>query len=157
SPRALLRRASSEEDGFGIVEIIMAMSVISIAVLALVAVFAASAVSFQLSAKRGTATTLAEAQMEIYRTVSFTGIRINGTLIPTPTRNPYVRGHPAEATTPPPPGRAPAGQTGDAACPSTPPPAACLPVQTLTGADGRSYTVDSYVDYVNNDSTFSVR
>jgi type II secretory pathway pseudopilin PulG len=152
-----LRRIAAEENGFGIVEVVMAMMIISIAVLALVSVFAASALSLHRAAQRGTAVTLAETQMERYRTVSFTGIRIDGGLIPTSSTDSYVTGHTTNPAIPPSSGQALAGQNGDDACPSVTLPAACYPVQTVTGPDGRTYTIDTYVHYANNDATLSIR
>ena len=52
----------------------------------------------------------------------------------------------------------PAGANGDTSCPSGgAEPAACLPVQSVTGPDGHTYRIDTYVNYVNNDATLSVR
>jgi type II secretory pathway pseudopilin PulG len=150
-------RVPRAEGGFTIVEMLIAMLMISIAILALVTVFAAAALSLHRSAQRGTAVTLAESQMEIYRTVSFTAIRIDGTLIPSSGTDPYVSDHTTYSSIPPSTGQALAGQNGDDACPSATFPAACLPEQTVTGPDGRSYTIDTYVDYVNNDATLSIR
>ena len=153
--RSLLRRVAGS-DGFGIIEVVVAMVILSLAIMALMSVFTASALSLHRSGQRGTAVSMAESQMEIYRTLAFTGIRIDGTLIPTASTNTYVSGHTADASIPPSTGQALAGQNGDAACPSATLPAACYPVQTVTGADGRSYTVDTYVDYVNSDGTLSI-
>ena len=150
-------RAALGEGGFTLVEMLIAMLVISIAIFALVSVFTAAALSLHRSAERGTAVTLAESQMEIYRTVTFTSIRIDGTLIPSSSTSSYVSGHTSDSNIPPSTGQALAGQNGDDACPSATFPAACEPVQTVTGPDGRSYTIDTYVDYVNDDATLSIR
>jgi type II secretory pathway pseudopilin PulG len=152
-----LARAALGDGGFTIIEMLVAMLLISIAIFALVSVFTAAALSLHRSAERGTAVTLAESQMEIYRTVTFTSIRIDGTLVPTSGTDPYVSGHSADSNIPPSTGQAIAGQNGDDACPSATFPAACDPVQTVTGPDGRSYTIDTYVDYVNDDATLSIR
>jgi type II secretory pathway pseudopilin PulG len=149
-----LRRLDGEE-GFGILEVLIALTILSVAIAALVSVFTASALSLHRSGQRGTAVTLAENQMELYRTVSFSGIRINGTLIP--TSGTYVTGHSSDPNIPPAAGQAVAGQYGDDACPSTTLPAACIPEQTpVTGPDGSSYTIDTYVDFANDDSTLSI-
>jgi type II secretory pathway pseudopilin PulG len=145
------------EDGFTILELLVAMMMISVAILALVGVFSASALSLHRSAQHGTAVTLAESQMEVYRTVPFHDIRINGTLIPSSPTSNYVAGHSGDSNIPPSTGQALGGQNGDLACPDATFPAACLPVQTLAGPDGRSYEVDTYVDYVNDDATLSIR
>ncbi len=144
------------ESGFTIIEMLVAMMMINIAILALVGVFSASALSLHRSAARGTATALAESQMEVYRTVTFTRLRIDGSLIPTGTTS-YVTGHSADSNIPPSTGQALAGSNGDDACPDASFPAACYPVQTVTGPDGHTYEIDTYVDYVNDDSTLSIR
>jgi hypothetical protein len=95
--------------------------------------------------------------MEIYRTVSFTGIRLDGTQIPTSGTNVYVSGHSSDSAVPPSTGQALGGQDGDQACPDTSFPAACDPVQSVVGPDGATYTLDTYIDYVNDDGTFSIR
>jgi len=150
-----LRRLASNDDGFGVVELLIAMTILSIGIGALVSVFAASALSLRRAGQRGTALTLADTQMEAYRTVHFTGARIDGTLIP--TTGTYVSANSTDATIPPSTNQALAGQNGDDTCPTTSPPNACLPVRTVTGPDHRQYRIDTYVNYVNNDSTLSIR
>ncbi len=152
-----LPQSAVDERGFMLLEVLIAMFMLTVGITALLAVFVSSALSLHMTAKSGTAVTLAESQMEIYRTVSFTGIRINGSLIPTSGTDPYVTAHSTNANIPPSTGQALAGQNGDDACPSATLPAACYPVQTVTGPDGASYTIDTYVDYINDDSTFSIR
>lgn len=153
-----LRRNVEGDSGFGIIELLMAMVVMTIAIGSLIAVFSASALSLHRSAERGTAVALAEGQMELYRTLPFTGIRVDGTLIPTSATDTYVSGHTADSSIPPSTGQALAGANGDAACPSTDFPAACYPVQTVTGPDGaHQFLVDTYVNYVNDDGTLSIR
>jgi type II secretory pathway pseudopilin PulG len=149
--RSRLRR----DDGFTLVELLVAMMMLNVAILALVAVFASSALSLHRSAERGTAVTLAESQLEVYRTVAFTSIRVDSSLIPASGN--YVTAHTADSTIPLATGQAVGGSNGDAACPDDAFPASCYPVQTVTGPDGRPYEVDTYVTYVNNDATLSVR
>ena len=82
-------------------------------------------------------------------------MRIDGTLIP--SSGTYVTAHSADSTIPASTGQAAAGQNGDDTCPTSAEPAACLPVQNVTGPDGHGYRIDTYVNYVNNDATLSVR
>jgi hypothetical protein len=93
--------------------------------------------------------------MEKYRTRTFTAVRIDGSLIP--TSGTYVTANATDSTIPPSTNQAVAGQNGDEDCPTTDEPAACLPVQNVTGPDGHTYRVETYVNYVNNDSTLSIR
>ena len=126
------------EDGFGVLEVVIAMMILAVALMALASAFTASALSLHRSSQRGTAVSLAESQMEIYRTVSFSGIRIDSTLVP--TSGTYVTGHSSDSTIPSSTGQAVGGQYGSDACPSAALPAACYPVQNVTGPDGHNYT-----------------
>jgi|SoiMethySBSTD1v2_1073268.scaffolds.fasta_scaffold1585927_2 prepilin-type N-terminal cleavage/methylation domain-containing protein len=150
-----LRQRAASENGFGLVELLIAMTILSIAVGALLAVFTSSAVSLRRAGEKGTALTLADTQMEKYRTRTFTAVRIDGSLIP--TSGTYVTANATDSTIPPSTNQAVAGQNGDEDCPTTDEPAACLPVQNVTGPDGHTYRVETYVNYVNNDSTLSIR
>jgi prepilin-type N-terminal cleavage/methylation domain-containing protein len=149
-----LRARAAGDNGFGLIELLIAMGILSIAIAALMLSYASSAISLRRAGQKGTALTLADTQMERYRTRGFTGIRIDGTQIP--GTGTYVTASSSDSTIPPATGQALAGQNGDEAC-SAPLPAACLPVQNVTGPDGRSYRVDTYANYVNNDSTLSIR
>ena len=150
-----LRQRAASENGFGLVELLIAMTILSIAVGALLAVFTSSAVSLRRAGEKGTALTLADTQMEKYRTRTFTAVRIDGSLIP--TSGTYVTANTTDSTIPPSTNQAVAGQNGDDACPTTDEPPACLPAQNVTGPDGHTYRVETYVNYVNNDSTLSIR
>jgi type II secretory pathway pseudopilin PulG len=136
------------------IELVIAMAILSIAVAALMMSYASSAVSLRRAGQKGTALTLADTQMERYRTRGFIGIRIDGTQIP--PSGTYVDAHTNDPTIPPSTGQAVAGQNGDEGC-SAPLPAACKPVQDVTGPDGHAYRMETYVNYVNNDSTLSIR
>jgi type II secretory pathway pseudopilin PulG len=151
-----LRGRALRDDGFGLVELLIAMTILMVGIGALLAVFASSAVSLRRAGEKGTALTLADTQMEAYRRVTFTGVRIDGTQIP--ASGGYVTANSSDPTIPPSTSQALAGQNGDDPCPggSSDPPA-CLPAQHVTGPDGRSYEIDTYVDYANNDSTLSIR
>ena len=150
-----LVRRTARDDGFGLVELLIAMTMLAVAVGALLAVFTASAVSLRRAGQKGTALTLADTQMEKYRTRTFTSVRIDGTLIP--TSGTYVTANSTDSTIPPSTGQAVAGQNGDDDCPTVDEPPACLPVQNVTGPDGHTYRIDTYVNYVNNDATLSIR
>ena len=132
-----LRRRAADDDGFGLVELLIAMTMLSIAVGALLAVFTSSAVSLRRAGQKGTALTLADTQMEKYRTRTFTAVRIDGTLIP--TSGTYVTANSTDSTIPPSTNQAVAGQNGDEPCSTVDEPAACLPVQNVTGPDGHTY------------------
>jgi type II secretory pathway pseudopilin PulG len=152
-----LRRRATDDGGFGLIELLIATTLLIIGIGALVTTFAASAVSLRRAGQKGTALTLADTQMERYRTRSFMSVRIDGTQIPTDSTSTYVTAHSLEDDTiPPSTNQALAGQNGDDACSTTNEPPACLPIQNVTGPDGHAYRIDTYVNYVYNDSTLSI-
>jgi type II secretory pathway pseudopilin PulG len=149
------RQRAAAEEGFGLVELLIATTMMTIAIGSLLAVFVSSAVSLRRAGQKGTALTLADTQMEKYRTQTFTAVRIDGTLIP--NSGTYVTGHTEDSVIPPSTDQAVAGAHGDDSCPSVDEPPACLPVQNVTGPDGHAYRVETYVNYINNDATLSIR
>jgi prepilin-type N-terminal cleavage/methylation domain-containing protein len=130
----VIARLQREEAGFGLIELVFAMAILSVVVLALFAAFNAGAFSMRRAAAVSTAETLADKQMELYRAVLYDNIGLDSTLVAA-----------ADAT-----------HTGDAAwvsaasqwaAPScTSSLTECKPVQNpVTGPDGRAYRIDTYV------------
>ena len=70
SLRARFATARSEE-GFGLVELLIAMTILAIGVGASLAVFASSIVSLGHASRTGTALTIVERQLEAYRAMPF--------------------------------------------------------------------------------------
>ena len=66
-----IRRHLSGDDGFGLIELLIAMTMLAIGIGALLTVFVSSAVSLRRAGQKGTALTLADTQMEKYRTRTF--------------------------------------------------------------------------------------
>jgi uncharacterized protein (TIGR02598 family) len=134
-----------EERGFGLIELLAAMAVLSIALMALLAGYGSAVVSLRSSSTKTTAAALADAQMELYRAVPFASIGLDQTAFAAADST-YVAdetGLNAALTNP-----ADATDATIASCGSTP---QCLPVQTVTGNDGRSYRLETFVrDVVNN-------
>src|SRR4029077_21062251 len=120
---------------------------------AMLSLYVATARSMQRAGQKGTALTLAERQMETYRTGPSSGTRVDATQIPAAS-DPYATAHASDSTIPSSTGQAVGGSNGDTACPS-PAVAACQPVQAVTGPDHRHYRIDTYVEYVSADTTFS--
>ena len=142
-----LRHRLSGSDGFGLMELIIAMFLLTVAISAMLSLYVGTAASMQRAGQKGTALTLAEKQMETYRTVPFTAICVDSATIPTGS-DPYVTAHAGDATIPASTGQAVSGSNGDTGCPSS-------ASYTTTGPDHRSYRVDTYVEYVGTDATFS--
>jgi len=142
-PRLDLRR----DDGQGLVELIVALTILAVGVGALLTVLTSSALSLQRSDQKGTALTLAEGQIELYRNLTYDDIRLdNATLAAIPSTDPYVTANSSDSTIP-------TGTTatevttstaGENACASPLPPE-CEPIQTVTGPDKRQYRIDTYI------------
>ena len=104
----------------------------------------------QRSDQKGTALTLAETQLELYRNLAFADVRLDDAAWSssplTSATDPYFTAHTSDSTIP---SGAEAGEvvdtgTGINACAATPPPE-CEPVRTVTGPDHRRYRIDTYI------------
>jgi type II secretory pathway pseudopilin PulG len=122
----MLRRLLTREDGFGLLELVIAMAILNVGILALVATLNSGAIAIRRASKVTTATTLADAQLERYRALQYDAI---ATAAPEPDDR-------YEAA-------APAG-TPDYSCADEALPE-CDPIQTVTGPDSKPYRIDTYV------------
>jgi prepilin-type N-terminal cleavage/methylation domain-containing protein len=128
-------RLRRDEAGFGLIELMIAMTVLAVGILALFAMFESGIRSITRASTVTTAAALADKEMENFRAIRYTAIGLPESLVATaPT--PYA-GDPAYSAT---------ERVEVDAC-GTPPCSTKVPVQTLTGADGRSYRVDTYVTW----------
>jgi Tfp pilus assembly protein PilV len=133
--RLRLRRCSPRnESGSLLVELLIAMTFLAVAVGALVSVFASSLLSLRHASIEGNALTLADKRMETFKTLPYSGLKLDATTIPSsadlystsPPSN-LVGWQKAQIST--------GQQTGGTQAAT----------QTVTGPDGRSYRVDSYI------------
>jgi len=128
---ARLRR----DDGFGLVELLIAMTLLNVAVLAIVAAFTSGAVALRRASETSTASALADAQIELYRALEYASI---GVVAETTGTDGTYTGDPALSST--------TNVTpGDGHCPTGATATECRRSRTATGADGRSYRIDTYV------------
>jgi|SRR5215210_5970301 len=138
---SVLWRARSEE-GFGLIELLMAMTILNVGILALVAAFQSGAFALKRASATSTAAAIADIQLEKFRAITYSAIALDATAFGT-----------VDTT-----------YTGDVAYSSgeltqtcaTPLPDYCKPVRSLTGPDGKLYRVDTYVinDTVTASRTF---
>ena len=129
---AALRRIRREEAGIGLVELVIAMGVLAIAISAQLSVFASSYASVGRASTKGTAVTLADKQMETYRTVAYSCI--------------YLTSATGDSTYAADSAYSASQVTGSSCSPNaTPPTSATTASQTVTGPDNRSYRVDTYI------------
>jgi type II secretory pathway pseudopilin PulG len=136
-----------EESGFGLVELLIAMTVMVVGITAIVAGMSSGMVALQRAEQSSTAATLADRQMETYRAIRYSNIALKKALVDAAAADSPHSGDVALI------GDALNGNfdltdtlLGTSACSSTPTPVACMPLQSpVTGPDGRSYRIDSYV------------
>lgn len=130
SPKSRLRR----EDGFMLVELVIAMAVLTIGILALVGAYSAGYASLNRASSTSSASVLADSQMERFRALQYAAIQLNTTCGATCAQDSTYTSDSAYSST--------AQVTG---CTSTG--SACLSTQTKTGPDGKSYRVDTFIRY----------
>jgi type II secretory pathway pseudopilin PulG len=123
--RAPLRR----EGGFGLVELLMAMTMLNIGLLAVVAAFSSGIVSLNRASRVTTAAVLADGQMELYRALTYSSIRLEPTSIPGSAPYTTDTAYSASQVT--------------ASCPG--PPDECNASRQTPGADGKSYRIDTFI------------
>jgi type II secretory pathway pseudopilin PulG len=150
----MVRRLRAEE-GMGLVELLAAMVVISIALLALLAGYGSAFVSLHLSSQKTTATQLANSQMELYRALPYSSIGLDEATVNdigddsgADYNQRYSEDSALDGAVDTSGVQAPSGTVNDVAitnCTDVSPAAACAPVQTVTGQDHHSYEIDSYV------------
>ena len=83
-----MHRRLRQEAGFGLLELLMAMTILNIGILAVVAAFNSGIVALRRSGSISTATVLADKQMELYRALTYGSIALDPTSIPATT--PYT-------------------------------------------------------------------
>ena len=123
--RAVLRR----DGGFGLVELLIAMTMLNIGLLAVVASFSSGIVSINRAGRITTAAVLADGQMELYRALTYNAIQLDAATIPGTV--PYTTDQAYSASQ----------ITGT--CTGSPP--ECNASRQVTGADGRLYRIDTYI------------
>ena len=146
-----------QEDGFGLIELLAAMAVLSIALLALLAGYGSAVSSLRATSLSSTASGLADGQMELYRALPYASIGLDaatttaigdsssGSYDSLYATNPLLDG---AFVTDPVTGvvsQLPSGTVNDftiADCGATP---QCLPVQTVTGNDGNPYRIETFI------------
>lgn len=70
-----------DEGGFGLIELVIAMFVLNVGILALVAAFNSGAVALQRASHVSTAASIADSQMELYRGLTYAQIGLDATAL----------------------------------------------------------------------------
>lgn len=126
------------EAGFGLIELLMAMVILNVGILAIVAAFASSRIALNRASKISTASALADSQMELYRAVKYDAIALDSTALGS-VDNTYKCDTALGASCP----NSTSGEI-TTTC-STPLPNECNPSRSATGADRKNYRVDTYI------------
>jgi hypothetical protein len=138
----LTRSRLADESGSMLLELVLSLVFLAVAVGALMSVFASSMISLRNAGISGTAQTLVERQMEVYKTLPYPSLRLSAETVPGGS-DVYVTSPPATVST----GfvNVTGGTTPASECVSPAQAKAECAKQTFTGPDGRTYRVDSYV------------
>jgi prepilin-type N-terminal cleavage/methylation domain-containing protein len=145
------------EEGFGLVELLIAMTILAVGLMALVAAFSSSSLAINRSIQRATAGNLADSEMESFRMMMYTQIGVDLTSSVISALDTTYKNDPACYDT------ASATNCTQASSPSTkkltgpasgttcaqvngwfPNTLPCTPSRTVTGPDRRSYRIDTY-------------
>jgi len=122
------------EQGFTLIELLIAMVVLTIGILALIAAYSSGYVALNRATRVSSARLIADQQMERFRAVQYSAVQLNTTCGASCTEDATFTGDPAYSSA--------AQVTG---CTTTD--SICLPTQTKTGPDGKSYRLDTYITY----------
>ncbi len=147
-----MRQLASGEGGFGLVELLIAMTVMTIGIMAVAAGFSSGIIALNSASRTSTAGTLADKQMEAYRALPYTQIALKYSAVnaesPTglyKTDAAYVGNVTLTGGTGGLFGTTLSTEYDGTYCDDTSH-VTCTPVRaTVPGPDGRSYRVDSFI------------
>ncbi len=120
------------DDGFGLVELMIALVILNVGVLAVVAAFTSGSLTLRRAVETQSAASLADKQMELYRAVRYVDIYLHTASVTTASANSTYNSDVAYS-----------GTQVTATC--SPVTDVCNPMRTTTGPDNRSYRVDTYI------------
>jgi type II secretory pathway pseudopilin PulG len=137
--RSDVRVRLRSEQGFGLIELLMAMVMLNIGILAIVASFNSGIFALNQASRVSTASALADSQMELYRALTYPAIALDTTSLAgvdtTYTCDSALGGSCPNSTS---------GEV-TTTCSGSPLPNQCLPSRSTTGADRKNYRVDTYI------------
>jgi Tfp pilus assembly protein PilV len=118
------------EQGFALIEMLAAIVVIDIGILAMLLTLNSGVVTLRRSAELSTASVVADKQVERYRAITYSSIYLDTASLAS-TDSTYQADSAYSAT-----------QVSQTCSPLV---STCTPSQTITGPDGRSYRVDTFI------------
>jgi Tfp pilus assembly protein PilV len=134
-----------DESGFGLLELLMAMVMLNVGILAIVAAFSSGNAALARASRVSTAAALANKQMEIYRGQDYDNILFTTSEWNAAVADSTYTGDSVYVNNMASPVAPKALVSTATTCPSVVPSQACDPSFTTTGADHRSYRVDTYL------------
>jgi Tfp pilus assembly protein PilE len=117
-----------------LIELMIAMIILTVGILALVAAYSSGYVTLRRATRVSSATLIADSQMERFRALQYTSIQLNTGCGATCNVDSTYTGDAAYSSG--------ARVSGCATTDST-----CIASQTKTGPDGRSYRLDTYINW----------
>jgi type II secretory pathway pseudopilin PulG len=134
-----------DESGFGLLELLMAMVMLNVGILAIVAAFSSGNAALARANRVSTASALADKQLESYRgliydNIVFTTSEWNAALTDATYKSDTAYTSNMQSPVAP---KALVGTLTN--CPTSVPTTSCDPSYTATGPDHRSYRVDTYL------------
>ena len=131
----LAERLRDDQSGFGLIELLIALTLMNVGIFAMFSVFDAGSVTILRAARTSTAATLGEKQLELYRAILWNNIGLNNTALATTDST-----HQSDADW-----IAQGSQTSVTACNASAAPE-CQPTQSsITGPDKFQYRIDTYI------------
>jgi type II secretory pathway pseudopilin PulG len=127
------------ERGFGLIELLMAMVMLNIGILAIVAAFNSGMFALNRASKISTASALADSQMELYRAITYNAIALDSTALGS-VDNTYKCDAALGSSCP----NSTSGEV-TTTCTGSPLPNECNPSRAVVGADHKNYRIDTYI------------
>jgi prepilin-type N-terminal cleavage/methylation domain-containing protein len=135
------RPSARDEAGFGLVELMIAMTVLAVGTLAVFGAFLSSETAIRRASENTTAMTIADSRMEPFFSKKHAQLGVTATALAaadsTHTADSAYKAADVDGDTV-------LNETGEAATIAS---STFSPTATVTGADGRSYRVDTYVTW----------
>jgi type II secretory pathway pseudopilin PulG len=136
-----------DESGFGLLELLMAIVMLNVGILAIVAAFSSGNAALARASRVSTAAALAEKQVESYRGLIYDNIVFSTTEWNAAVADTSYTGDTAYTSNMANPVSPKALVATVTTCPTNVPSTSCDPSYTTTGPDHRSYRVDTYLYY----------
>jgi prepilin-type N-terminal cleavage/methylation domain-containing protein len=159
----VLRRLRQDE-GFGLVELMIAMLILTVGLLGLLSAFVSGSTTLRRASRTATASTIADTQMELYRGLTYGAIALHSSQITDNTDNTYKCDAALGGSAPCPPAPSISTCAGSTCadgtvpvqtCSGNPLPAQCQTSRQVTGPDHGIYRVDTYIFYCTPPRTSS--